>query len=437
MPVAPALASVPVAQPVAAQPAPGLALGPEPVALVSPRRQARPRRRYGKWIVYGVLLLFCAGAMVGGTVFIYHYFRPEAEQTTQARHGNFRFERPGKEWKIDRGLESRMALQIALTRLEPRCHMALFYRDYQKRSPSEVELLEEALKKLRGGFRHLDYEDPFLVKDREGATLGGQPALAVEFQGLAEDNVLMRGQCTALTRRGYAYWFFTWGPADDRAALAETWAELRERFHLLNGREGWKELPPETRDFDGKALAYRLSYAKQMWTPREGPKDYDERAELVLLGYEPTRDEETGKTEVNKHAGRAAEVVVLVLPAAPGLTLEAANKNALDHLLQHQKKVHEGARITVATRDKDLQPLLDRDGDVGALKGHLSKLLVELHADNKRFGYLGVVNRPGEGVLVVYGECAWDRKDFWDRELQLLMASVRPRPKGGPARPPK
>src|SRR5439155_775915 len=39
-----------------------------------------------------------------------------------------------------------------------------------------------------------------------------------------------------------------------------------------------------------------------------------------------------------------------------------------------------------------------------------------------------------ECTLAIFCECLWDRKDFWDREFQLLMETVRPR-KGGP--PPK
>ncbi len=434
----PAFASVPIARPVEEARPSALAFNTEPDLLLSPRhRRARPRRGFGRWVFLGLLLLVCVGALAAGSYFILRYFKPVTDQATQSKQANFHFKRPGKEWKIDRGVESRMALQIALTRLEPRCHVALFYRDYKNRSPSEAELLDEALKKLRIYFKQVDYEDPFLSdKKAPSGTLGGKPALVVEFQGTDPETVVMRGQCHALTWRGYAYWFFAWGPADNREVLDESWVALRDHFQLLNGRDGWKEAPREKFPFQGTALAYQLDFAKDLWKKESEPKDYDDRAELLLRGFEPTLDEETGKKAVVAYAGRAAEVVVLVLPAAP--KLEDANKNAIQHLLLHKKEKEklETASIALAKDPRTDKVLLDRDTNVGGFRGHLSKLRIENDRDNVRFGYLGVVNRP-DGALVIFCECADERKDFWDREFQVLMESVRPRSGDGPARPPK
>jgi hypothetical protein len=422
-----------------AAPPKALAFPSAPDVLVAPRR-GRGRTSAGKALALAALALCCVGAAVGGGAWLYLSLGREEEQPPQHRAANFRFPKPGREWRPDRGVGDRLSAQMALSRQRPRSHMALLYRDYRRRSPSEAELLDEALKRLRTYFKPLDYEDPFLPENQREpkAKLGGQPAFVLEFAG-TDGAVEMRGQCYLMTYRGYGYWFFTWGPAEQRPALEEGWAALRRGFQLLNDREGWKEQPRQTVPFDGSAVPYRLDFAKDLWHPEANPKDYDDKAELWLRGFEPVVDEETGKKTRVEHAGRAAHVVVLVLPKAPDLP--KANQAALDFLLQHKKEKEEqpGATLAPAKDPRTDKPVLDRDAAVGAFRGHLSKLRIEHDKEHVRFALLGVVHRPEEGVLVVFCECPWERRDFWEREFQLLVESVRPRsgpaPKARGARP--
>ena len=52
------------------------------------------------------------------------------------------------------------------------------------------------------------------------------PAVAFDFVGTSPDEVEMRGTVHLMTHRGYAYWFFTWGPADDTENLATEDVEI-------------------------------------------------------------------------------------------------------------------------------------------------------------------------------------------------------------------
>ena len=77
----------------------------------------------------------------------------------------------------------------------------------------------------------------------------------------------MNGECYMLAFRGFAYWFFTWAPNDDKEGHpANNWTNLRRHFSLLDGRKGWTEKPPETEKVQGKKAKYQLGYVKGLWT---------------------------------------------------------------------------------------------------------------------------------------------------------------------------
>ena len=47
-----------------------------------------------------------------------------------------------------------------------------------------------------------------------------------------------------------------------------------------------------------------------------------------------------------------------------------------------------------------------------------------LGVDDEKFGLLAVT-RQTQGVLVVYGECKGDRRDYWEQEFKALLETVR------------
>jgi hypothetical protein len=417
---------VPLAQPVqpaapAPSPAPALPAAP---GLASPRAGRKPprRRNLGRVLSRALLGLFCAGLAVGGFLALrYGLQQPDPldqKALKNQEQGNFRFTPPGG-WRQDLALQRKLRVNLGMTRGDPLACLAVFYRDYKDRSPADAELIDTALKKLRGYFAPFQYRDPFGVPAAARAgELGGQPALVLEFEG-AHEGVEASGRVHMMTHRGFAYWFFTWAhPENDREAAVARCDAARQAFGLLGGREGWSGRPRETTPFQGSAWHYRLDYANGLWRKVNG----DAKAELTLRGFEPVEDEETGKRTTVEHAGRAAAAQVLVLPAAADLP--EANKAALAFLLKQQQEIDEMSRLE-PIRDKEGKAVPGRDAKLGELPGHLSELEITRDGEPWRYAVVGVAHGPG-GVLVVACECRWERRDFWKQEFRVLLESLRP-----------
>ena len=76
--------------------------------------------------------------------------------------------------------------------------------------------LSATLKKLRGSFQGVEYNNPFQAGKEPPGQLAGKPAWVVEFEGIDPDSVEVRGQVYLMSAYGYAYWFFTWAPGSER-----------------------------------------------------------------------------------------------------------------------------------------------------------------------------------------------------------------------------
>jgi hypothetical protein len=398
---------------------------PEMVLSRRPRRRAR-----GGWlkVVIGlVVFVTLAGAVAGGVLLLVRSLPRDDDgdnPAAQEAQGNFAFTLPPG-WRKDKDIRLRMQVPIALTRRKQRSHMALAYRDYKTREPSEAELLDVALTKLRGYFTSVEYEDPFQGKQRgRTGTLGGEPAIVVDFQGTDKSEVIMRGQAYLLGRQGFGYWLFTWGPEDMVDQLAEDWDAVRSRFRLFNQREGWKPRPPESLRFVVPNLDVQLNYLKGLWRREDNPKDYDDQAVLALRGFEPTEDEATGKKRVVAYAGKAATVQVLALPAVADV--KSAYEAALEHVKKKQMDTYPMLAVKAVNDRKTGKPVVGVE--VGALRGQWARLQLELDPDTSRFGLLAVVNLPPKGSLAVFCECRWERRDFWDQEFRQLIETVRQAP---------
>jgi hypothetical protein len=424
-PVAPAQ-DVPIAPPV--HPAPtGLEFHSSSDVVVSTLDRRRSRRRRGGVgrVLRGIIVvLLVVGAFLGVALIIQWNLPEDANEAEEARvqkaTGNFAFKAPAG-WKPDTALRKRMHVNLAMTRKKPqRTQMCLFYRDFKTRAPGDAEMLDVALKKLRVLFPDVTYEDPLEKdnKDRSGE-LSGEPAMVLEFAS-ESDQVPIRGQCFMLTRRGYAYWLFTWGPEEYLDDQRVRWDSLREGFQLLHEREGWRPQPRKSVEFPGASVQYLLNYVIEVWRREENPKDYDDKAELALRGFEPVEDEEKGTKRPDEYAGKAATIQVLVLPAEPDLKKAAAG--ALEHVRKRLSELNPQVKIEPVKDKKTDQPLFS--AEVGAFRGQVSKLRVKLDPDTVHYGVLAVVNRP-EGVLAIYCECKWDRRTYWEGEFKALLHTVR------------
>jgi hypothetical protein len=375
------------------------------------------------WIV-GFLAVAVLGTLtVAGGWMLWTYSREEDEFDPGAlrTQGNFEIRRPGRSWRYDKDTQVKMKVNLAYRQRRPRNHFSIFFRDYRTRSPSNAELVDQALKKLRGFFAQVDYEDPF-AKKGEPATLGDRPAFVLEFVATDAQEVEFSGQCYMMTEQGYGYWFFTWCPSEDREAVLDKWESVRQGFTLLDERTGWTPRPRETEVFTGTVVPFQLNYAKDLWRREVNAPESDGAVDLELRGFEPTVDEESGRKKVVEHASRAATVQVMVLPRVD--KLDSAEQAVCEHILKRETPAHPQVKFEPINDKKTGQPF--RSPRVGAFTGRLSKFELKLGPENSRYVVLGVVHRPGE-VLAVYCDCPWDRRDFWEQEFKALLETVRQR----------
>ncbi len=340
------------------------------------------------------------------------------ENKAFVQQGNFHIDAPAPPWTAAPEIRGVLGSVATYRRSKPASSMALAFHDYHTRLPRDAELIDEALNKLRGAMTGVEYE----VKPKdEQTTLGGQPAVRLEFQANDHD-VPVHGECVATAFHGIAYWFFTWAPVDDAPGLTDEWAGLRGKFVLSDQREGWTETPPKTAAVKGVKLPYKLDYIESVWEKQEEPEKYGPLDDAVLLGYDP-------KDKDARVGADAATAQVLALDKAADL--HAAVQEATDALLEIEKGKQAGGggylfpgAVLDPVTDKGLNNT-DADVKVGGFDGHVVKFEAKQSADQSKYVVLEVV-KMDEGVLAVACESAWDRRDFWDQEFTALLARLKP-----------
>jgi hypothetical protein len=423
--VVPPVPAPPIAVPVAApvetvQTSDALNFDAATDTVVPPtRRRAgkRGKKRLAPVLALIVVIGLGIAVAVWGGMWLIHLNKTDSTSDDPIRAvsqaNNFRFPLPGKPWRRDANLELKMHVNLGMRSTDHNSGMALFFKDYKTRLPSDAELVDEALGKIRAYFQGVEWEQK--PRDDE-VTLGGHPALYLAFVAEDAEHVPMKGECHMVAFRGFAYWFFTWTPDDDNKDASRAQGdELRQSFQLLDGRKGWTEKLPETEKARGKKAKYQLSYVKGLWARMNAPEDYDPLADLVLQGEEPDPSRKISTT-------KRATFQILVLPKQANL--KAAIAAARDYVKKREEALYSQTK---------LQPIKDKSGadsdrttDIGNEPGHLSKLDVRNTDDLQRFMVLAIVNRP-DGVLVLVGECLWERRDFWDQEFTSLLKSFKAR----------
>jgi hypothetical protein len=424
----PAPAALPIARPVIAQEVPAASpVGAAPAALnfhsTSELVVPRTRRSTGKngsrsllsWVLFALLGVAGLALLAWGGIWLRSFLKRTSTDEEPGRMPsvyNSRFSWPGKPWKRDKDIQVRLHVHIGMTSTEHNSGLGLVFKDYKNRRPSDAEMLDEALSKLRSYFKGLEWE----LKKDEKARLAGQPAQVVEFQGVDAEDVTMNGECYMTTFRGYGYWFFTWAPLgeleQERDPIHADWVQLRQRLALLDERKGWTERPPEMVKVAGKKATYQIAYIKGLWT-RETTEDYDPQADLVLKGHEPD-------PERKPLAGKDATVEVLVLSKQADLKSAAAA--ARSYVMEREKKLY--PRTTAELLKDKNGAEIARAADIGTERGHLSKLRLKSTEDLERYLLIAVVSCP-EGVVALVGQCLWERHDFWDQELMVLLKTFK------------
>lgn len=372
----------------------------------------RDKRRRMGWIVGVVAGAICVALAVWGGLWLQHFLNENTSEKELAlgKDFNARFVPPGKPWLREKAIQQRLHVHIAMKSPAHQNCLAILFKDYKDRMPSDAEMLDEALAKLSSCFQGLEKE---VSPPDEQTRLADHPAQVCTFQGEDAEHVTMNGECYMMAFRGYGYWFFTWAPLgeleSDRDAIHSEWTQLRQRFHLLDGRKSWKEKRRESARIAGKKAKYSLALVKGVWTP-EAAGDEDPNVDLLLRGQEPD-------SRNRPLASKSATVQVLVLPSQPDL--KAATAAALGYVKQREMKLYE-QMTWKPIEGKD--GAVDRDADIGAEHGHLSKMHVKCTEDLERYLAIAVVKRP-RGVVVLVGDCLWERREFWDQEFMALFKS--------------
>jgi hypothetical protein len=416
-------------------PDPALDFSSESNLTVSPPSllTRRPRNPWRLPLVLLIALVLTGGGVAGLVVLLNHL-----QSGSQSEGGgnafdehNFSLRIPESPWKRDEGLEVDLKCLLAFSARdsEPARFMAIAIKDYEKRFPGKGVLLDEALYRLRGFFvdggqSALQWQPkaPATLDDlTPKGTLGKEPALVLEFEA-TRDSVPYIGEVHITEYRGRVYWFFAFstGGFQDREARQEEWSQLRSRLAFLKQRQGWT--PQERPHEPFKGTGYRLAYATGVWKRKEEPDRYDPKAELVLEGHDPKEDREGGLSR----AGKAALLQVVLLPAVADL--KAAGEAARKHFVERQVELlgpgAEAPTFTVTERQGAKQE--KASADIGKAKGYLSRN--ELKVPNgslDRFVVVAAVPRDNQ-LVAIYGECEWERRDYWEQEILMLLEKFKP-----------
>ncbi len=202
---------------------------------------ARRNRRAFAWEKWGIFVAAMAVVGIGIWVLVLKAIpilrekeeekRPPPVSAHESREFNFRLILPKSPWTQDDQIRIHLKANIlAMRRTNPTGGFALAARDYKTRNPRDSEGIEEAVSRLNGYFKNLEWEPA-----NEG-TLAGRKALRIVFQGSAGGST-MEGECYILTYKGIAYWFTTWAPLREGPQLGEEFSNIRDGFSLLKERE--------------------------------------------------------------------------------------------------------------------------------------------------------------------------------------------------------
>jgi hypothetical protein len=417
---APAAPAVPLATPVHPA-ADSEALAPPP-DFTPPRLQRRKRRHIGRMVVALVGGLVLLPILVGGCVVLLFaglggqalswlttVSDPDAGGADPGKMHestlyNYRFQFPPRPWKLDKRLEQDLHTGVAMRRTDPNDWLALLTTDYKTRTPQDAELIDEAVKRLRGYFK-----DRFEWEQKPDAELSGRRGPKLEF--VSELNsVEMTGECTMLAYKGIGYWFLTWAPTEVHDTVADEWEAARKGFVLLAEREGWNVPQPKLLTLTGIKGDYVLGYTEGLWAEENDPKAYDPDADKALLGRDQADPKDADKT---------ASAVVLVLPAQPDL--KAAVAAARAHVEAQEKKLIPDAVIESADKaGADDRP----PEEIGSTRGQVVRLRVRTNDGYEHFVYLAVVGQPGQ-VLAIQCECDGKRRTYWEVNFAQLVRKFR------------
>jgi hypothetical protein len=384
------------------------------------------RRRRGSWGLVKLALFFLIiGGVVGAAAYIYNKNQkslnafwldlqdpsrtqvagPSGPPTWESDKFNYSFQFPqNSPWKQDSDTKTAIDSNLfAMRRERPTAWMALIAKDYKTFSPREGEVVDEILKRLGKYFVEFEYEQ------KGDGQLGGKRATRIIFVGQRQGVGRVEGQGFILVNQGIAYALLTWSPPDVVDQTVPEFDELRGRFALLNKRDTWVDQKNRPRPFTDVASTFILTDRQSLWEPdADGVSHY--KADLALQAKDP-----------DKPDSPTLKATVMVLPLGKTADLTAASAAARGLLEKQHKEINEKATFEVL---KGQGGPIDKDAGVGAVPGHITKLMVTDEATVVRFVTQAVVYRP-DASLLIQCECPFERRTLWEADFDNLIASFQ------------
>ncbi len=371
-------------------------------------QRKRFRRDWGNFVVLFVALLGLGVGAVAAWKWLPGLMHEDKGATgawVEFPQFNCRFLKPGLPWdkedgKIKRGLEA----VLVMHRTGPQAWLALLAKDYKDHTPRDSTVRDEATRCL-GGYFH---KDSLEWEQAEDSELAGQRAQRLLFRGEA-DNEAMRGECWILAHQGIAYWLLTWAPANVMETAGEEFADLRQRFALLNNRQDWTEKRPAIQTFHGHAIGYTLQDSEAIWKEWTPATAYGSDADLALVARESEMPD-----------GKIAATAVVLILRQPQKNLDAAIKAARTHLEAEQRAIDAQNKVT---RIEEQGSTVEASR-VGSVPGKVIQLQVSDGDQPLRYFLLGIIHQP-EQALILQCECAWRRRAVWEARLARLLGTFR------------
>lgn len=316
----------------------------------------------------------------------------------------FSFDFPTLDWDDHPGMKNRLQVsQFAATNHFPDSrYVALDVTDFKDRSPTPKELDATARQKLARYFsRRFETDPPAGAPVQEGPPVAGQSTHRFAFDGQSAD-AEFHGEVIFFTYEKFGYWIYCLAPPGfDRQSDLQ---QILSGFRLTGQRPKQTKPPVEERTFTGKeVLGYQLTDVTGRWQLEDDPKAHDPQADIVLRAMDPMNP---------KKPTLAADLLVLSLNKdGDAVTLVKKHLQA-----KQEREGNPQSRIV----DLDVGPK-DR---VGEAEGSVYHWRIDNGGVRDRFAVVGIVPREND-LLVLYGDCPWDRRFAWEAAFEQIIHSLR------------
>lgn len=366
--------------------------------------------------IIGILLVVTTAVVVGMVVFGRLGTGGGSSTNLVYEERNVMYRYPVPNWEKDEDAKALLGVNLfGLRRGETSARLAVEARDYATRNPQPGELQESIKDKLKTLFDDLD------LSEQPGGTLSGQSALKLTFRGNATAKLgsgVYVGEAYGLGYKGIGYLFIALAAEGEANYLRDDLDDLRQRFKLLDLREGWKETTSASQLLVGEKADYRLTDGDGWWKKLPNPQIEDPKADTAF-------DAEF-KSKVKRDVKPRARVAALLLEPTdddPVATLRTYLREQFDksYGLKDWQEIKDPPQgdAAVAGEPKGGDAVRFR---VSGADGNTTKLVVVAAIKLDAQTEAGV--KPM--VVGVYAACPIEFQIYWERRLAQLVGSLRP-----------